>query len=162
MFSMKRSFVITAVVVAVTGGVVIAQQSATSRGSHDWAPSAPLGKHHTLAATLDTVQWGWLDPKEAPKLTVNSGDTVSIETMMHSHDKYSRASLGKVMICVSHPVEARTRDGALFVTGRSRVTLEVRISESRRAFCGQVQSPARVSPIGALASECRLLHESFA
>ena len=24
------------------------------------------GKHHTLAATLDTVQWGWLDPNEPP------------------------------------------------------------------------------------------------
>ncbi len=22
------------------------------------------GKHHTLAATLETVQWGWLDPNE--------------------------------------------------------------------------------------------------
>lgn len=45
------------------------------------------GKHHTLPATLETVQWGWLDPKEPPKLTIESGDTVSIETMMHSHDK---------------------------------------------------------------------------
>ena len=45
------------------------------------------GKHHTLPATLENVQWGWLDPKEPPKLTINSGDTVSIETMMHSHDK---------------------------------------------------------------------------
>src|SRR5256886_15752127 len=45
------------------------------------------GKHHTLAATLETVQWGWLDPNEPPKLKVNSGDTISIETMMHSHDK---------------------------------------------------------------------------
>src|SRR5260221_12827570 len=45
------------------------------------------GKHHTLAATLETVQWGWLDPNEPPKLKVNSGDTVSIETMMHAPDK---------------------------------------------------------------------------
>ena len=46
-----------------------------------------IGKHHTLAATLETVQWGWLDPNEPPKLRINSGDTVSIETMMHAHDK---------------------------------------------------------------------------
>ena len=45
------------------------------------------GKRHRLAATLETVQWGWLDPKEPPKLTIGSGDVVSIETMMHSHDK---------------------------------------------------------------------------
>jgi len=44
------------------------------------APAA--GKRHTLAATLETVQWGWLDPKEPPKLTVDSGDTVSVETMI--------------------------------------------------------------------------------
>src|SRR3954470_411226 len=52
-------------------------------------PSLALaaGKHHVLKATPENVQWGWLDPKEPPKLTINSGDTVSIETMMHSHDK---------------------------------------------------------------------------
>jgi len=45
------------------------------------------GKQHRLAAALETVQWGWLDPKEPPKLTIDSGDVVSVETMMHSHDK---------------------------------------------------------------------------
>src|SRR5712692_7633640 len=44
------------------------------------------GKHHVLKATKETVQWGWLDPNEPPKLTVNSGDTISIETMMHALD----------------------------------------------------------------------------
>src|SRR5215510_11023694 len=44
-------------------------------------------KRHTLPATLETTQWGWLDPNEPPKLTVDSGDIVSVETMMHSHDK---------------------------------------------------------------------------
>jgi acetamidase/formamidase len=40
-----------------------------------------------LKATKETVQWGWLDPKEPPKLTVDSGDLVSIETWMHSLDQ---------------------------------------------------------------------------
>jgi acetamidase/formamidase len=55
----------------------------------DARPSAARaeGKRHRLAATLETVQWGWLDPRETPKLTVDSGDVVSVETMMHSHDK---------------------------------------------------------------------------
>ena len=44
-------------------------------------------KHHKLAATPETVQWGWLDPKEPPKLTIESGDTVSIETLMHAKDQ---------------------------------------------------------------------------
>ena len=26
-------------------------------------PALAQGKHHTLPATLETVQWGWLDPK---------------------------------------------------------------------------------------------------
>ncbi|HEY6197651.1 MAG TPA: hypothetical protein VI231_03510, partial [Candidatus Binatia bacterium] len=33
-------------------------------------------KRHRLAATLETTQWGWLDPNEPPKLTVDSGDIV--------------------------------------------------------------------------------------
>jgi acetamidase/formamidase len=45
------------------------------------------GKHHVLPATKETVQWGWLDPNEKPRLTVNSGDTVSIETMYHALDQ---------------------------------------------------------------------------
>src|SRR5439155_11153052 len=44
------------------------------------------GKYHVLPATLETTQWGWLDPKEPPKLVVNSGDTVAVETMMHAHN----------------------------------------------------------------------------
>jgi acetamidase/formamidase len=48
---------------------------------------AVAAKHHLLKATQETVQWGWLDPKEPPKLTMKSGDTVSIETMMHAKDQ---------------------------------------------------------------------------
>src|SRR5258708_37930990 len=44
------------------------------------------GKHHVLKATQETVQWGWLDPNEPPKLTVSWGDTISIETWMHARD----------------------------------------------------------------------------
>jgi acetamidase/formamidase len=76
-----------ALVAVLAAGSVIAQQQGAARGNHDWAPRVPQGKHHNLAATLETVQWGWLDPREKPKLTIDSGDTVSIETMMHSHDK---------------------------------------------------------------------------
>src|SRR5438270_1196712 len=76
MFPTHRRLVLAAVLAAFAC-TAIAQQK----------PAAKGGKHHRLPATLETVQWGWLDPKEPPKLTINSGDTVSIETMMHSHDK---------------------------------------------------------------------------
>jgi len=45
------------------------------------------GKHYSLPANKDTVQWGWYDPTEKPKLVVNSGDTVSIETLRHAMDE---------------------------------------------------------------------------
>jgi acetamidase/formamidase len=47
----------------------------------------PAGKHYVLPANKDTVQWGWLDPAEKPKLIVNSGETISIETLRHSMDE---------------------------------------------------------------------------
>jgi acetamidase/formamidase len=45
---------------------------------------AAAAKHYFLPATPENVQWGWYDPKEKPKLIINSGDTVSIETISHS------------------------------------------------------------------------------
>jgi len=50
--------------------------------------AAPVyAKAARLKASKDTVQWGWLDPKEPPKLTVDSGDLVSIETWYHALDQ---------------------------------------------------------------------------
>ena len=45
------------------------------------------GKVHLLPATLETTQWGWFDNAQEPVLTINSGDTVIMETMMHSHNQ---------------------------------------------------------------------------
>ena len=42
---------------------------------------------HLLPATLETTQWGWFDNAQAPVLRVNSGDTIALETMMHSHNQ---------------------------------------------------------------------------
>lgn len=48
----------------------------------------PNGKQmHLLPATLETTQWGWFDNAQSPVLRVNSGDTVVLETMMHSHNQ---------------------------------------------------------------------------
>src|SRR5215831_13967140 len=63
----------------------IAQQS--DEAKRDRVVAVPGGKYHVLPATLETTQWGWLDPNEPPKLVVNSGDVVAVETMMHSHNK---------------------------------------------------------------------------
>src|SRR5437016_2642064 len=48
----------------------------------------PNGKKlHLLPATLETTQWGWFDNAQPPVLRVNSGDTIVMETMMHSHNQ---------------------------------------------------------------------------
>jgi hypothetical protein len=55
--------------------------------SEKTAVQKSTGKHYVLPANKDTVQWGWYDPTEKPKLVVNSGDTVSIETWSHGMDE---------------------------------------------------------------------------
>src|SRR3984893_5670274 len=49
--------------------------------------SEAKGKVHILPATLETTQWGWFNNAQAPVLTVDSGDTIVMETMMHSHNQ---------------------------------------------------------------------------
>jgi acetamidase/formamidase len=55
-------------------------------------PALAAGKHHDLPATQENVQWGWLDPKELPRLKIQSGDTVSIETLLHAKDQLQPGS----------------------------------------------------------------------
>jgi acetamidase/formamidase len=45
------------------------------------------GRTYLLPATERTVQWGWFDNEQEPVLTIRSGDTVVMETMMHSHNQ---------------------------------------------------------------------------
>ncbi len=49
--------------------------------------SGTKGKLWVLPATMETTQWGWFDNAQPPVLRVDSGDTVVIETMMHSHNQ---------------------------------------------------------------------------
>ena len=78
---------LAALALLLTAGLYAIAQQAMDEGKRDRAAAAPGGKYHLLAATLETTQWGWLDPKEPPKLVVNSGDIVAVETMMHAHNK---------------------------------------------------------------------------
>ncbi|MEO5677310.1 MAG: acetamidase/formamidase family protein [Usitatibacter sp.] len=55
--------------------------------SQSVAPASGLkGKLHLLPATMETTQWGWFDNAQPPVLRIDSGDTVALETMMHSHN----------------------------------------------------------------------------
>src|SRR5258705_6271074 len=62
------------------------QPAPLDEAKRDRSVAAAGGTYHVLPATLQTTQWGWLDPAEPPKVTVKSGDTVAIETMMHAHN----------------------------------------------------------------------------
>src|SRR5438552_1039920 len=89
---MKRGLVLTAVAGLVLGAglYAIAQQpyqlTPMEETKRNRAVAVGGGTYHVLPATLETTQWGWLDPNEPPKLVVNSGDTVAMETMMHAHN----------------------------------------------------------------------------
>ena len=88
----------TAIVIA--SALAAAQQSTPSEPPKEAVPAIgpadpalrvvllPNGKRlHLLPATLETTQWGWFDNAQPPVLRINSGDTVALETMMHSHNQ---------------------------------------------------------------------------
>ncbi|HZD28382.1 MAG TPA: acetamidase/formamidase family protein [Xanthobacteraceae bacterium] len=85
-----------------TGSAIRAQQPAPAPAAPPTQAVPPIGppdpnlrtvalpsgkKVHLLPATLETTQWGWFDNAQPPVLRVNSGDTVVMETMMHSHNQ---------------------------------------------------------------------------
>jgi len=62
--------------------------AACSAAAQSIAPaSGGKGKLHLLPATLETTQWGWFDNAQPPVLRVDSGDSIVMETMMHSHNQ---------------------------------------------------------------------------
>jgi len=116
-------------------------------------------KRHKLAATLETTQWGWLDPNEPPKLTVNSGDIVSVETMMHSHDKIQPGVAMEEIVALR---KANPGGGPHSVTGPIYVNgaepgdvMEIRILKiTPKEFGFNFNLPGKEFPtIGALAPE---------
>ena len=116
-------------------------------------------KYHVLPATLETTQWGWLDPKESPKLVVNSGDTVAVETMMHSHNKIQPGTTMEEIVALR---KANPGGGPHSVTGPIYVNgaepgdvMEIRILKiTPKAFGVNFNLPGKEFPtIGALAPE---------
>ncbi len=91
---MKRNAIACLVALVLIALGVHALAEDKNRGSGKKQGTAQ-GKHHVLAASKDNVQWGWLDPNESPKLTVKSGDTISIETWYHALDQIKPSADGK-------------------------------------------------------------------
>jgi acetamidase/formamidase len=143
------------VVVLAAGLYALAQ----SPGGTPTPAAAAEGPRYRLAATLETVQWGWLDPKEPPKLTINSGDIVSVETLMHSHDKVRPGITMDEIVALR---KANPGGGPHSVTGPIYVNgaepgdvMEIRILRIvPKSFGINFNLPGQEFPtIGALASE---------
>ena len=117
------------------------------------------GKHHVLKASKQTVQWGWLDPKEPPKLRIASGDTVSIETWMHAKDQFQPGiTMEKILeLRKSNPGGAfHSLTGPIYVAGAMPGdVLEIRILKIvPKGHGGNYNLPGKDFPtIGALAPE---------
>ena len=117
------------------------------------------GKHYVLPANKDTTQWGWLDSTEKPKLVVDSGDTVSVETLSHSMDEI------KPGVSIEEIVKLRLANpgggphsvtGPIYVNGAEPGdTLEIRINKIVMKESGfNFNLPGKQFPtVGLLASE---------
>ena len=118
--------------------------------------AAAAGKHHVLKASKETVQWGWLDPNEPPKLTVRSGDTISIETWMHALDGiHPGVSMEEIVrLRKANPGGGpHSLTGPIFVTdAEPGDVMEVRIlkivpkASSFGAFCSRSRSRPSPAP----------------
>ena len=117
------------------------------------------GKHYMLPANKDTVQWGWLDPTEKPKLVVDSGDTISIETLRHSMDEIKPgATMDEIVkLRLANPGGGpHSVTGPIFVNGAEPGdTLEIRIKKIVIKDSGfNFNLPGKQFPtVGLLASE---------
>jgi acetamidase/formamidase len=118
-----------------------------------------FAKHYVLKATPETVQWGWLDPKEPPKLTIDPGDTVSIETLMHARDQIQKGtSMEKIVeLRKANPGGGpHSLTGPIFVNGAEPGdVLEIRILKIVPKRIGtNFNLPGKEFPtIGALAKD---------
>jgi acetamidase/formamidase len=114
-----------AMMLATAAFCCVAQEKSAAQG-------AP-GKHYVLPANVETTQWGWLDPAEKPKLVVNSGDTVAIETLLHSMDQIKPGvSMDEIVkLRLSNPGGGpHSVTGPIYVTGaKPGDTLEIRIKK---------------------------------
>ena len=130
---MKRVLTIPAMLVLLLAASLFVQAQQQETPKRKPGAAADTGKHHVLAATRETTQWGWLDPNEKPKLTVDSGDTISIETLMHSLDQIQPGTPMEeiVRLRLANPGGGpHTVTGPIYVNGAEPGdTMEIRIKK---------------------------------
>jgi acetamidase/formamidase len=162
---MKRVLIVTAIVALFVGAgfYALAQQpyqlTPMDEAKRERAVAAGGGTYHVLPATLDTTQWGWLDPNEKPKLAINSGDTVAVETMMHAHNAIQPGSTmdDLIKLRLANPGGGpHSVTGPIYVNGAEPGdTMEIRIKKIvPKAFGTNFHLPGSQFPtVGQLAPE---------
>ena len=84
----KSKAILGLVLTAITFGVGAYTLLSLPEDELRIVPNTKLpGTVHVLPATLETTQWGWFDNAQPPVMYIDSGDTVILETMMHSHNQ---------------------------------------------------------------------------
>jgi acetamidase/formamidase len=163
---MKWGAASLSVLAVVVAGTLCAGAQQTSKKSQTAKSPTGAGKHYTLPATKENVQWGWLDANEKPRLTVNSGDTVSVETWYHALDAIKPAPTDHTIAGPQMDEIARLRKendgggphsltGPIYVEGAEPGdTLEIRILKIVPKEYGQnFNLPGSQFPTGLLPKE---------
>ena len=153
-----------ALFLSTSSPVARAQEKTASAAQHGNAASAQ--KHYSLPATRDTVQWGWFDVNEKPKLTVDSGDTVSVETWYHALNQVKPSPEDHALNGPSMDEIARLRKendgggphsitGPIYVNGAELGdTLEIRILKIvPKEYAQNFNLPGKDFPTGLLPKE---------
>jgi len=147
-----------AAVLLISGDLLGANARAQNASEQNTAQKS-TGKHYVLPANKDTVQWGWYDTAETPKLVIDSGDTVSIETWLHGMDEI------KPGVTIDEIVKLRLANdgggphsvtGPIYVNGAAPGdTMEIRITKIVMKDSGfNFNLPGKQFPtVGLLASE---------
>lgn len=145
-------------VLLISGGLLATNVRAQNASEKNTSQKS-TGKHYLLPANKDTVQWGWYDTTEKPKLVIDSGDTVSIETWLHGMDEI------KPGVTIDEIVKLRLANdgggphsvtGPIYVNGAEPGdTMEIRITKIVMKDSGfNFNLPGKQFPtVGLLASE---------
>src|SRR5207247_3663708 len=150
---------LAALALLLTAGLYAVAQQAMDESKRDRTVAAAGGKYYVLPATLETTQWGWLGPSEPPKLVVNSGGTVAVETVMHAHNKIQPGTTMDEIVALrkANPGGGpHSMTGPIYVNGAEPGdVMEIRILKiTPKAFGTNFNLPGKEFPtIGALAPE---------
>src|SRR5213594_3996789 len=155
---MTSAYGAMAVVMMLTTGVLCCEAQEKT-GQEKGAALGTPGKRYVLPANPETTQWGWLDAGEKPKLVVNSGDTVAVETLLHSMDQIKPGvSMEEIVkLRLANPGGGpHSVTGPIYVTGAEPGdTLEIRIVRIvPKAFATNFHLPGAQFPtVGQLGPE---------